>query len=331
MRDRSVRRKDSRGEVDNLAEQGQNIEILGESVMDESKEMVMRKSRDKDRSSHDEKSRRDRDRSRDRGRGRDSRDRDRVDRDRDRQRGEERDRERNRDDWNRDRSRERPRDEREHRSRANRNRDTTSTHEDSRRRTDTKEGSRGNESSDRARQESKTLTPAEESRIRRFGTKDLVLFSKSEASRNMASVSSDVGELRSKRSERRSMEASEHKSESSVRNHEEEAEVQDEVQDRSESVSTDRDRKKRDRLENDSTSEVVGEETPGLYMDSVQKRKSRDPIQPYRPPIALLSKKAAAGQERSRTSPQVSVLDRLGAAPATDAVNNLIRAVSFRT
>ena len=150
-----------------------------------------------------------------------------------------------------------------------------------------------------------------------------MLFSKSEASKNMAS---DVLELRSKNAERRSAESCEQKSHQNASADDKldtDVNSQDrDGQDGSESVSSER--KRRERADNDTSMEAASDELPGLYMDATQKRKNRDPIQPYRPPIALLSKKAAAGQERSRISSQVSVLDRLGTAPPSDSVRVIL-------
>jgi hypothetical protein len=58
-------------------------------------------------------------------------------------------------------------------------------------------------------------------------------------------------------------------------------------------------------------------------VETAAKRRARSPLQPYRPPIALLSKK-----ERSRVS-QGSVLDRLGTTPASDAVTNRFSSLNF--
>jgi hypothetical protein len=144
----------------------------------------------------------------------------------------------------------------------------------------------------------------------------LVLFSKSEASKNMGA---EALELRSKHAERRSAENSEKSQQNIYADDAFDADSngrdKEEGQERSEPISSER--KRRDRADLD---EGAPEELPGLYMDAV-KRKNRDPVQPYRPPIALLSKKAAAGQERSRVSSQVSVLDRLGTAPVQDSVS----------
>ncbi len=80
-----------------------------------------------------------------------------------------------------------------------------------------------------------------------------------------------------------------------------------------------RERRRRGRGEDEEVAVVVEEEGPCLYMDAAikdaaAKRRARSPLQPYRPPIALLSKK-----ERSRVG---SVLDRLGTASPGDAVMN---------
>ncbi len=80
-----------------------------------------------------------------------------------------------------------------------------------------------------------------------------------------------------------------------------------------------RERRRRERGED----EVVEEEGPCLYMDAAMKeaaakRRARSPLQPYRPPIALLSKK-----ERSRMSGSGSIKDRLGTTTSvSEAVTN---------
>jgi hypothetical protein len=278
--------------------------------------------------------RRDRDRSRedigrDRGRERDNRGRDEDNRSRD-ERGKERHREvrdRVRDDRDRDRhednrsrdyrrddcyrrddrdrrdergrhdGRDRRDDRDQYRDRDRRGRDGGSVCEDTYRRgSDSKDAPRG--------KESVRVTAEDESRARR---KDLVLYSKSELSRSMRdSQAADTGS-KAKHVERDSDEPSDRKHEAGSRDED-----------------NDRERKRTERGAHDVSSEIGVEEGPGLYMDSADidttvKRRARSPIQPYRPPIALLSKK-----ERSRVSSQGSVLDRLGTASANDAVRILL-------
>ena len=102
-----------------------------------------------------------------------------------------------------------------------------------------------------------------------------------------------------------------------------------EVKDESNMLASERERKRAERIERfekDFPADLKMDDSRGDDEDAVQlKRKSRSPLQPYRPPIALMSKKAAAVQDKGRLASQVSgrpregsVLDRLGMPPPGD-------------